>query len=175
LSFVLNQPLTEVAAKLETQESLRRLLASQGIELTSRRVTNRKFSFDTQSLSATVALGGLAPAISHEELQIEGRFQLAPQAARIVLVLLKPAGQLAAQQYTIDAVDQAGKTAVNLRIDTRAMLPQKRLRMVQRLVNRVGERVVVETIDQAICDLAAEMQSVAAQPRPADAKSIFAP
>ena len=173
LTFSVDVCLSEVVRKLDTEQSLARVLLSQGIEVLDYEVTDRRFNFKTRSLDARIQIKGLVPRFSRSPADIEQTVQLGAAHAELEFVLLKPLGELAKQHYIINFAAQDKRTTITIEIYSKAFVPQRRLRCVQRVINRVAHRRVAEELRRAIVDLRQEISQVVSEDRLPDAKSIL--
>ena len=175
VEFSVDAPFSKVVYKFDTEASLRRVLLSQDIELMDYKLTQRRLNLKTQTLDAELRIQGLVWRFSPTPGKIKQAVQLGTSHARLEFILLEPVGQLAEQHYTIDFTVEEKRTKIQIEIYTRVFVPQRRLRFVQRLVNRIARRRVAQELCRAIDNLRWEMAQIISEDRPTDAKSILVP
>jgi hypothetical protein len=173
LTFSVDAPFPEVVRKMDTEQSLARVLLSQGIEILDYEVTDRGFSLKRRTLDARIRIKGRVPRFSRSPAAIEQTVQLGPEHAKLEFVLLEPLEQLAEQHYIINFAAQDERTTITIAIYSRVFVQQRRLRCVRRLINRVAHRRVAEELQRAIVDLRQSISQVVSEDRPPDAKSIL--
>jgi hypothetical protein len=173
LTFSVDAPFSEVVRKMDTEGSLARVLLSQGIQLLDFEVADRGFSFQTRTLNAQIDIEGLVPRFSRSPADIRQTTQLGTSRAKLEFLLLEPIGQLAEQHYVLEFTAEDERTTISMEIYSRVFVPQRRLRCVRRLINRVARRRVAAELQQAIVDLRETISQVVSEDRPADAKSIL--
>ncbi len=173
LTFSVDAPFSEVVRKMDTEGSLSRVLQSQSIQLLDYEVADRGFSFQTRTLNAQIDIEGLVPRFSRSPADIRQTAELGTSRAKLEFTLLKPLGQLAEQHYVLEFAAEDERTTISMEVYSRVFVPQRRLRCVRRLINRVARRRVAAELQQAVVDLRGAISLIVSEDRPPDAKSIL--
>jgi hypothetical protein len=173
VAFSVDEPFSEVVSKMDSEQSLTRVLLSQNIRLVEFEVTKRSFNPETRTLDGELRIEAFAPRISCSLGEISQTVQLGVNQAKLELFLLAPLGQLAEHRYTVDFVAQDEQTTVTIGLYSRVFVPQRRLCRVQRLVNRIARRRVNSEVQWAVAELRQSISTIVSEDRPADAKSML--
>ncbi len=172
-SFSVNVPLADVARRLDSMESLRRLFQSQDIEVLDYKLTNRKLEFWKGTIAAQARIEGLAPRLSCRRCEIEQTAEMSLKRAALAFKLVQPVGQLAAQRYRVEMTAHGKQTKITLQLYSRVYTPQSRLCCIQRLIYRVAYRRLLNEQYRYLAALSREVRAISAQPRPAGARSLI--
>ena len=172
-TFVIPESLSTAAAKLQTVESHRRLLASQRIAM--REIEQEKLSFQlrTGSIDAELHIVGHSPQISCNEFNVREVVHFERNFARTEFSLMERAGMLLEHVYIIETTGQGTETKVRLRLDTRVATPCRRSRLVNRMIARVGRRRVNEEVCGALWRMQQEILSITSDDLPPDSESVL--
>jgi len=174
-TFSVDVAFSDVVHKLDTMESLRRALESQGMNLLGYELTARELEIWTQTLDAEANIKARAPRISPNVGHIRHITQIGLNHATIDFTLQTPIGLLAGQHYMLELESQESQTQIRIQMYVKANVPWSRLRSVRRLVNRIARRRVADEICRNRANLMREITKIVTEDRPKDAQSIFFP
>jgi hypothetical protein len=77
--------------------------------------------------------------------------------------------------WIIEATGQGTETKVLIRLDTRVATPCRRLRLVNKLIVRVGRRRVDDEVCRALWRMQHEAVRIVSEDLPPDSKSVLGP
>ncbi len=174
-TFVVDTPFPKVVSRMDTMESLRRALGSQGIDLLNYDLTTRKFDVWTQNVDAEANIKSRAPRFSPNVGYIRQIMQVGLKRAMIDFTLQSPVGLLAEQHYVLEFEAQEQQTQIRIQMFTKVNVPWSRLRSVRRLMNRIARRRVANEICRNRERLQSEITGIVTEERPNDAQSILFP
>lgn len=174
-TFVVDTPFSDVIHRMDTMESLRRSLKSQGIDLLSCEQTKRKLDLWTQAVNAEANIESRVPRISPNIGYIRQVTKIGLTRATIDFTLRAPLGLLVEQHYELEFEAQEKQTQVSIQIYTKVNLPWSRLRSVRRLINRIARRRLSRELCQNRTSLKWEITDIVTKDRPENAQSILFP
>jgi hypothetical protein len=160
---------------MDTMESLRRALKSQGIDVLDYEVTKRKFELWTQTVNAEANIKCRVPRISPSVGHVRQITQIGLNRATIDFTLQAPVGLLAEQHYRLEFAAQEKQTQIHIQMFTKVNLPWSRLRSVRRLINRIARRRLAKELCRNRASLERELTEIVTEERPKDAQSILLP
>lgn len=174
-TFVVDVPFSTVVHRMDTMESLRQALKSQGIDTLGYDLTKRKLDLWTQAVKAEASIKSRVPRISPNVAYIRQVTQIGLTRATIDFTLQAPIGLLAEQHYALQFKAQEKQTHIRIQMYTKINVPWSRSRVARRLVNRIARRRLPKEICRNRERLKWEITEIVTNDRPKDAQSILFP
>lgn len=173
MTFRIDEPFSELARKLNSEESLRRAFKSQGIELLTFERTKRGFSILPPSVHADFKIDARACRFSDSPSQIIQTVEVGVAKARLHFELAQPVGPIASQRYTVNFAALEQQTEVVIEIYSRVDVRRQRLHFIQRAVTRIVRQRILAQLAVMMVDLRCELQAIAAGQLPRGSKSLL--